>query len=124
MVSVFLFSCWSLNYNGWQLKGGDTVMKTNLLDEMLDALTEEHAVDPQKVRKEALRLYLNVHPGLKLDGVVVLWRRSRISLAKAAEIAGLTVPELKDVLAARGVIRETEGKSGAEMDAKLREILP
>jgi hypothetical protein len=31
--------------------------------------------------------------------------------------------ELKEVLAARGIIRETEGKSCAEMDAKLHEIL-
>ena len=75
------------------------------------------------MRAEALRLYLNAHPALRLDGAVVLWRQQRISLAKAAEIAGLTVPELQEVLAARGIIRETEGKSGAEMDAKLPEVL-
>jgi predicted HTH domain antitoxin len=45
-------------------------------------------------------------------------------LAKAAEIAGLTVPELKEVLAARGIIRETEGKSRTEIDTKLYETLP
>jgi predicted HTH domain antitoxin len=103
---------------------GDIVMNASLLDELVDALTEEHAVDPLKVREEALRLYLDAHPRLKLDGAVALWRKDRISLAKAAEIAGLTVPELKDVLAARGIIRETEGNSSAAMDTKLREILP
>ena len=67
---------------------------------------------------------MNVHPTLKLGGAVALWRKNRVSLARAAEIAGLTVPEFKEVLAARGFTRETEGKSIAEMDAKLHELLP
>lgn len=99
-------------------------MESSLLDELVDALEKEHGIDPSQVRIEALRLYLNTHPTLKLDGAVALWRKGQISLAKAAEIAGLTIPELKEVFAARGVIRETEGKSRPDMDAKLREILP
>ena len=98
-------------------------MEASLLDEIVDALTTECGIDATSMRVEALRLYLNTHPMLRLDGAVALWRQQRISLAKAAEIAGLTVPELKEVLAARGIIRETEGKSRAEMDAKLHEIL-
>jgi predicted HTH domain antitoxin len=99
-------------------------MDTSLFEEILELLTEEGGVDPREVRVEALRLYLNTHPALKLDGAVALWRKNRISLAKSAEIAGLTVPELKEVLAARGIRRETDGKSRAEMDAKLHETLP
>jgi predicted HTH domain antitoxin len=99
-------------------------MRARVLDEIVDVLTEERAVDPKVVHEEALRLYLNTNPGLKLDGAIALWRKGRISLERAAEVAGLTVPELKEVLAARGVIRETEGKSREEMDAKLKEILP
>jgi predicted HTH domain antitoxin len=99
-------------------------VKASLFEEMVAALAEEGDIDPQVVRAEALRLYLNTHPALKLDGAVALWRTNRISLARAAEIAGITVPELKEVLAARGIVRETEGKSRAEMDAKLRQIFP
>ena len=99
-------------------------MEDGLLDAMMEVLTEEHAVDLTQIRQEALRLYLNLHPALKLDGTVALWQKGRISLAKAAEIAGLTVPELKEVLAARGMTRETEGKSRAEMDAKLNQMFP
>jgi predicted HTH domain antitoxin len=69
-------------------------MEAGLLEAMMDVLTEEHAVEPTQVRQEALRLYLNLHPALKLDGAVALWRKGRVSLAKAAEIAGLTVPEI------------------------------
>jgi predicted HTH domain antitoxin len=97
-------------------------MESSLLDELVGALTEEGSVDPKQVHEEALRLYVNTHSTLKLDGAVALWRKGRVCLAKAAEIAGLTVPEFKEVIAARGILRETEGKSGAEMDAKLREI--
>jgi predicted HTH domain antitoxin len=99
-------------------------MEATLLDEIVDALTTECGMDAKSLRAEALRLYLNTYPTLKLDGAVALWRQQRVSLAKAAEIAGLTVPELKEVLAARGIIRETEGKSHTEMDAKLHELLP
>lgn len=99
-------------------------MEASLLEDIIEALTEEGDVDPHEVRAEALRLYLNTHPALKLDGAVALWRKNRVSLAKAAEIAGITVPDLKEVLAVRGIIRDTEGKSRAEMDAKLRETLP
>jgi hypothetical protein len=48
-------------------------MEDSLLDAVLDVLTEEHVVDPTQVRQEALRLYLNLHPTLKLDGAVALW---------------------------------------------------
>lgn len=99
-------------------------MEASLLDEIVDALTVEGGMDAKSVHAEALRLYLNTYPALKLDGAIALLRQNRVSLAKAAEIVGLTVPELKEVLAVRGIIRETEGKNRAEMDAKLREILP
>ena len=99
-------------------------MEASLLHDMLDALTAEGGIDAKTVRTEALRLYLNTCPGMKLDGAISLWRQGRISLAKAAEIIGLTVPGLKEVLAVRGIIRETEGKSRAEMDGKRHETLP
>lgn len=99
-------------------------MEARLLDEIVDAMISERGVDPRVVHEEALRLYLNTNPALKLDGAIALWRKGRISLARAAEVAGLTVPELKEVLAARGIIRETEGKSTEEMAAKLKETLP
>jgi len=98
-------------------------MEAHILEELVDALTAERRIDPNAVREEALLLYLNTNPALKLDGAIALWRKGRISLAKAAEVVGLTVPELKEVLAARRIIRETEGKSKEEMDAKLKETL-
>ena len=106
-------------------KGGSiSLMKAHLLEELVDALTTERRISVKGVREEALLLYLNTNPALKLDGAIALWRKGRISLAKAAEVVGLTVPEFKDVLAARGIVRETKGKSSKAMDAKLRDMLP
>lgn len=99
-------------------------METNVFEDLLGVLVEEQSIDPDSVRTEALRLYLNAHPSLKLDGILLLCSKGRISLAKAAELAGLTVLEFKEILATRGISRETEGKSAEEMDAKLKELLP
>lgn len=99
-------------------------MEARLLEELVDAMTRDRGVDPKVVHEEALRLYLNTNPGFKLDGTVALWQKGRVTLAKAAEIAGLTVPEFKEVLAARGIIRETEGKTGEEMAEKLKAVWP
>ncbi len=99
-------------------------MKTHLLEELVDALTADRRISAKGIQHEALLLYLNTNPALKLDGAIALWRKGRISLAKAAEIIGLTVPEFKEVLAARGIVRETEGKTSKAMDAKLRDLLP
>jgi predicted HTH domain antitoxin len=105
-------------------RGGSSAMEANVFEDLLGVLAEERSVNPDSVRTEALRLYLNANPSLKLEGTLPLWSKGRVSLAKAAELVGLTVPELKEILAARGTIRETEGKSAEEMDTKLKELLP
>ena len=99
-------------------------MKAHVLEELVDILTVEHRISLKEIRERALLLYLNANPKLKLDGAIALWRKGRVSLAKASEIAGLTVPEFKDVLAARGIVRETEGKGAKAMDEKLKKLLP
>jgi predicted HTH domain antitoxin len=99
-------------------------MEANAFEDMLGVLAEERSVDPYAARTQALRLYFNANPSLKLEGSLLLWSRGRISLARAAELAGLTVPELKEILASRGLSRETEGKTAEEIDAKLKELLP
>ena len=99
-------------------------MKAHLLEELVDALTTERRITVKGVQEEALLLYLNTNPALKLMVLSHCGGKGRISLAKAAEVVGLTVPEFKDVLAARGIVRKTKGKSSKAMDAKLRDMLP
>jgi predicted HTH domain antitoxin len=101
---------------------GNDFMRQSIVREIMGVLGEEYHLDVQEIQVEALSLYLNANPALKLNGAVALWRRGRISLAKAAEISGITVPEFKEVLAARGIVRETEGKTARVMDKKLRKL--
>ena len=98
-------------------------MKAHFVEELVDALTIERSIDAKGFREEALLLYLNTNSTLKFDGAIALWRKGRVSLTKAAEIVGLTVPEFKEVLAVRGVVHKTEGKSAQVMDKKLKELL-
>ena len=49
-------------------------MEASLLDEIVEALTSECGIDAISIRAEALRLYLNTHPALRLDDAVALWR--------------------------------------------------
>ena len=41
-------------------------MEANVFEDLLGVLAEEHSIDPYSVRMEALRLYLNANPSLKL----------------------------------------------------------
>ena len=53
---------------------------------------------------------------------VKVYKNKKASLAKSAEIAGLTTIEFKEVLADRGVKREIEGDEIAEIDKKIKEV--
>lgn len=89
---------------------------------ILEVLNRERKIDLRETSEEAYRIYLNLHPDLKLEGIISLYLEDEISLGRAAELSGITVPEFKDLLALRGIVRETEGKATEEMDAKIRDV--
>jgi len=72
--------------------------------------------------RDAFRALLNTKTELKISLAIELYLKGNISIGRAAELSGLTTIEFKEVMAARGIIRETEGKSAAEMDAKLKKL--
>jgi predicted HTH domain antitoxin len=41
--------------------------------------------------------------------VIELYLKGNVSIGRASELAGMTTIEFKDVLAGRGIVRETEG---------------
>lgn len=97
-------------------------MVEDVMTHILEVLYREKKVDKQRLNEEAYRLYFNLHPELKLEGVLTLYLEEEISLGRSAELLGITMPEFKEVLAARGIVRETEGKSANQMDQKIRDI--
>lgn len=60
---------------------------------------------------------------LDINAAIELYRKEEVSLSKAAEIAGLTTIEFKDISRKRGIIREIEARPAAEMDKKIKKYL-
>ena len=71
-------------------------------------------------RKE--RFIIRNNPRIMVELALELYKNNKASLAKSAEIAGLTTIEFKDVLADRCIAREIEGDEIAEIDDKIQEV--
>lgn len=66
--------------------------------------------------KDAFRTLLNAKPNLKTVAAIELYKEGAVSLGKAAEIAGVTTIEFKDILADRGIMREVSSRSVEELE--------
>jgi predicted HTH domain antitoxin len=60
---------------------------------------------------------------LNVTVAIELYKTGEVSLSKAAEIAGLSTIEFKEVLGKSGFVREIEARPAEEMDKKLRKQL-
>ena len=56
--------------------------------------------------KDAFRTLFATKPALKIISAVHLYSNNEVSISKAAEIAGVSIEEFKEILASRGVKRE------------------
>lgn len=103
--------------------GGKNKMKGKILTELVEVLAQEKKLNLDDVREEAFRLYFNLRPEFKLEGTIICYLKGVVSLSRAAELVGITVPEFKEILASRGILRETEDKKISEIDEKITQIL-
>jgi len=76
-----------------------------------------------EVIKDAVKSLFRENAELNINAAIELYRNSEVSLSKAAEIAGVTTIEFKEILAKRGIVREIEARPTAEMDKKLKKYL-
>lgn len=72
--------------------------------------------------KDAFRTLLNAKPDLRTVAAVELYKEGKVSLGKAAEIAGVTTIEFKDILADRGIRREVGSRSMEELEKGVERI--
>ncbi len=72
--------------------------------------------------RDAFRALLNTKADLRISLAIVLYLKEKVSLARAAELAGMTTIEFKEVMAGRGIVRRTEGRSVKEIDKKLKKL--
>ncbi len=76
-----------------------------------------------EVIKDAISSLFRENAQLKVSTAIELYKKGDVSLSKAAEIAGMTTIEFKDILGKRGVIRDIEARPTEEIDRKLRKYL-
>jgi predicted HTH domain antitoxin len=57
----------------------------------------------EEVISDALRALLVLKPGLRTEIAVDLYKNEKVSLWRAAEMAGLSLEEFKDLLASRSI---------------------
>lgn len=69
-----------------------------------------------EVISDALRALLVLKPGLKVEIAVDLYKTGRVSLGKAADIAGMSLEEFKEILASRSIKIEVGGSTEESRD--------
>jgi predicted HTH domain antitoxin len=94
-----------------------------LLEEEVDALVEgKYYEDREELLLDAVRTLFRVRPKLSVEAAVELYKKSRVTLARAAEIAGLMVFEFKEVLADRGVRIEVPKENDQDISQGVEDI--
>ena len=76
-----------------------------------------------EVIKNAVLSLFRENTELNVTVAIELYKKEDVSMSKAAEIAGMTTIEFKEILGKRGFTREIEARPAEEMDEKLRKYL-
>jgi len=96
----------------------------NLIDAEMDALIKRKIYKNKKeLLTDSVRTLLETRYDLRLESAIELYRRGEISLAKAAEITGISLEGFKAALAERGAPRTVEPPSDEEMSEEVNLIL-
>ena len=67
--------------------------------------------DKEKVLDDAFRTMLEVRPALKTEMAIGLYKEEKISLSRAAEIAGMSTEGFKNILERREIKRVVKAPS-------------
>ncbi len=103
------------------------IISVELLEDELKAVVQAGAYNSkEEVIGHALEVLLSAHTTLRIKTAVELYRQGTVTMARAAEIAGLELEAFKDQLAEHDVSRPTdetleEIQAGAERIRRLRE---
>ncbi|MHC1610608.1 MAG: UPF0175 family protein, partial [Candidatus Methanospirareceae archaeon] len=82
---------------------------SELTKEGLKLLIPYYYRSEEDLLEEAFRIVIRNKPKIRIELALELYKNKKASLAKSAEIAGLTTIEFKEILADRGIKREIEG---------------
>ena len=89
----------------------------------IDALIKSgHYLNTDDFIKDAIRSLFEYKPIMKIDAAIELYKESKVSLGKAAEIAGMNIIQFKEVLGNRGMIREIGSRSVKELEDNVVQL--
>jgi predicted HTH domain antitoxin len=75
-----------------------------------------------KFYQEAFLALSIVNPKIKIDFAVLLYKEKKVSLAKAAEIAGMSFFEFEKVLEMKGIKKHTYCGTKKEVEKSLKNL--
>jgi len=76
----------------------------------------------EEVVNEALGTLFALRPELKLEAAIELYKEDKVTLSRAAEIAGLAIWRFKDILVNRSVSITSPSFSKEELDKQIEEV--
>ncbi|HHE07905.1 MAG TPA: hypothetical protein ENL01_03260 [Chlorobaculum parvum] len=94
----------------------------SVVTQKMDILLERGIFESEEsLMLSAYRSLLTLRPELKVELALSLYEREEISLGKAAEIAGVSREQMKDILVSRGIERRIAVRSPERVaeDARL-----
>jgi len=75
--------------------------------------------DEQEVIDEGVRYILRSHPEYRMEIAIKRYKEEAVSLGRAADLAGISLEEMKEVLRTRGVaLKGPESKEEIKEDAE------
>lgn len=93
------------------------------VDESIDILRRKGSFSSrEEFLSEALRTFLKENPDLRRELAVEQFKSNSISLNRAAELAGLSSEEFKEVLADHGIDRDIGFLSEEEREDRLNRL--
>ena len=97
-----------------------------LMEDEIDALvTAGYYSSKSEVIKDAVRTLLETKSNLKLAASLEMYKKGRISIGRAADLAGIGLIEFKELLSVKGVEREmsVDYKDMKNSDQLIEKIL-
>ncbi|HLC75224.1 MAG TPA: UPF0175 family protein [Candidatus Nanoarchaeia archaeon] len=92
-------------------------LPTLMRDEISALVRGGYYSSKSDVAKDAFRCLLEHKPELKTTAAVELFTTGKISLGRAAEVAGVSTPEFKRILSDRKIVRKVSVSSTAGLKA-------
>ncbi len=93
-----------------------------MVNEGLNFLIPKYFKNKTELLEEGVKLILRSNTAIRVELAINLYLTEKASLAKAAEIAGITTPEIKEILSERGYKRVVEGDTIEEIDRKIKGV--